>query len=71
MLEFEKVPPASVIYKLIQKKDANSSANANSKKDKPKTVILQEGEFHYKFFKPIGMMETYYIDELAKFASSR
>ena len=32
LLEFEKVPPTSVIYKLIQTKDANSSANfsANS-----------------------------------------
>ena len=71
LLEFEKVPPESVIYKLIQTKYTNSSANAKSEKDKPKTVILQEGEFHYKFFKPIGMMETYYIDELANFASSR
>lgn len=81
LLEFEKVPPASVIYKLIQTKDANSSANssanvsANSngrlEKDKTKNVILQEGYFHYKFFKPIGMMETYYIDEIATFASSR
>jgi hypothetical protein len=71
LLEFEKVPPESVIYKLIQTKDANSSANAKSEKDKPKTVILQEGYFHYKLFKPIGMMETYYIDELANFAFSR
>lgn len=69
LLEFEKVPPTSVIYKLIQTKDANSSANSNGRlekgkdndkeKDKTKNVILQEGEFHYKFFKPIGMMETY------------
>lgn len=99
LLEFEKVPPASITYKLIQTKDANSnanssanssanfSANANGRlekdiekekekdkekdKDKNKNVILQEGEFHYKFFKPIGMMETYYIDEIATFASSR
>ena len=66
LLEFEHIQPSTINYKLIKNTNTNSNKNTNTNNQ----IILDEGYFNYKFFKPIGMNCTKEIDELGNLISN-
>jgi len=66
LLEFEHIQPSTINYKLIKNTNTNSNKNTNTNNQ----IILDEGYFNYKFFKPIGMNCTKEINELGNLISN-
>ena len=58
LLEFERIPPVTINYKLTHIQPNN-------------TNILQQGIFNIKHFKPIGMSNTIEIDTIYEFSKPR
>jgi len=70
LLEFEHIQPSTINYKLIKNTNTNSNKNTNTNTNTNNQIILDEGYFNYKFFKPIGMNCTKEIDELGNLISN-